>query len=169
MIIVQLAKTQFKSSAEILDTFGYSRKEDFKLYCTVSAITKNTQGLSLRVDSDIKQLFENSDKPEIGDFVVWSLNTLHNRLLEKHNETFWVEATSIYDNGIEYFQYSFVKHTKKPIISQFDILVNQGIITLDHLIKRNSKGQVVEKGPIFKIKPKGLDLLFPPSENYNLL
>jgi hypothetical protein len=100
---------------------------------------------------------------------VWSLNTLHYRLLEKHNETFWVEATSIYDNGIEYFQYSFVKHTKKPIISQFDILVNQGIITLDHLIKRNSKGQVVEKGPIFKIKPKGLDLLFPPSENYNLL
>lgn len=163
------ALSKFKSSAEILDTFGYSREEDFKLYCTVSAITKNTQGLSLRVDSDIKQLFENSDKPEIGDFVVWSLNTLHNRLLEKHNETFWVEATSIYDNGIEYFQYSFVKHTKKPIISQFDILVNQGIITLDHLIKRNSKGQVVEKGPIFKIKPKGLDLLFPPSENYNLL
>ena len=62
-----------------------------------------------------------------------------------------------------------VEHTKKPITSQFDILIDQGIITLDHLIKRKTNGKVVEKGPIFKIKPSGLDLLFPPSEKYNLI
>jgi hypothetical protein len=161
--------SKFKSSAEILDAFGYHREEDFKLYCTVSAITRNSQGLALRLDSDIKQLVENSDKPEIGDFVVWTLSTLHNRLIEKHKETFWVEATSTYIDGLEHFQYSIVEHTKKPITSQFDILVDQGIITLDHLIKRNSNGKVVEKGPIFKIKQIGLDLLFPPSEKYNLI
>ncbi|KIX22444.1 hypothetical protein SY27_00915 [Flavobacterium sp. 316] len=161
--------SKFKSSAEILDAFGYYREDDFKLYCTVSAITRNSQGLSLKLDSDIKQLIENSNKPEIGDFVVWTLDTLHSRLKEKHRETFWVEADSTYIDGREYFQYSFVEHTKKPITSQFDILVDQGIITLDHLIKRNSKGKVVEKGPLFKIKPKGLDLLFPPSEKYNLI
>lgn len=160
--------SKFKSSAEILDAFGYQREDDFKLYCTVSAITSNSQGLSLRLDSDIKQLIENSDKPEIGDFVVWTLDKLHGRLKEKHKETFWVEAESTYIDGKEYFQYSFVEHTKKPITSQFDILLDQGIITLDHLIKRNSKGKVVEKGPLFKIKPNGLDLLFPPSEKYNL-
>lgn len=161
--------SKFKSSAEILNTFGYFREDDFKLYCTVSAITRNSQGLALRLDSDIKQLVENSDKPEVGDFVIWSLKTLHNRLLEKHKETFWVEATNTFVDGREYFQYSIVEHTKKPITSQFAILVDQGIITLDHLIKRNSNGKVVEKGPIFKIKPKGLDLLFPPSEKYNLI
>lgn len=161
--------SKYKSSAEILDNFGYHRQEDFKLYCTVSAITRNSQGLALRLDSDIMQIIENSDKPEIGDFVIWTLNTLHNRLLEKHKETFWVEATSTFVDGMEYFQYYLVEHTKKPITSQFDILVDQGIITLDHLIKRNSKGKVVEKGPLFKIKPKGLDLLFPPSEKYNLI
>lgn len=161
--------SKFKSSAEILDAFGYHREDDFKLYCTVSAITRNSQGLSLKLDSDIKQLIENSDKPEVGDFVVWTLDTLHSRLKEKHKETFWVEADSTYIDGREQFQYSFVEHTKKPITSQFDILVDQGIITLDHLIKRNSKGKVVEKGPLFKIKPKGLDLLFPPSEKYNLI
>ncbi|MBN2777538.1 MAG: MvaI/BcnI restriction endonuclease family protein [Bacteroidales bacterium] len=161
--------SQFKSSAEILDEFGYYSKTDFKLYCTVSAIRRNSQGLSLRLDSEIKQLVENSNKPEIGDFVIWPLNTLHNRLLEKHKETFWVEAISTYISGLEHFQYSIVEHTKKPIISQFDILIDQGIITLDHLIKRNSKGKVVEKGPIFKIKPKALDLLFPPSDKYNLI
>lgn len=160
--------SKFKSSAEILDAFGYQREDDFKLYCTVSAITTNSQGLSLKLDSDIKQLIENSDKPEIGDFVVWTLDKLHGRLKEKHKETFWVEAESTYKDGKEHFQYSFVEHTKKPITSQFDILLDQGIITLDHLIKRNSKGKVVEKGPLFKIKPSGLDLLFPPSEKYNL-
>ncbi len=161
--------SKFKSSAEILDKFGYQRNSDFKLYCTVSAITRNSQGLSLRHDSDIKQLIENSDKPEIGDFVVWTLDTLHSRLQEKHKETFWVEANSTLIDGREHFQYSLVEHTKKPITSQFDILVNQGIITLDHLIKRSSNGKVVEKGPLFKIKPKGIDLLFPPSEKYKLI
>ncbi len=161
--------SKFKSSAEILDNFGYWREDDFKLYCTVSAITKNSQGLSLKMDTDIKQLIENSDKPQIGDFVVWTLDGLHSRLLEKHRETFWVEADSTIIDGKEHFLYTNVEHTKKPIPSQFDILIEQGVITLDHLIKRNSKGKVVEKGPLFKIKPKGLDLLFPPSEHYNLI
>ena len=62
-----------------------------------------------------------------------------------------------------------VEHTKKQITSQFDLLIDQGIITLDHLIKRKPDGKVVEKGPIFKIKPSGIDLLFPPSEKYSLL
>jgi len=161
--------SKFKSSTEILDNFGYEREEDFKLYCTVSAITRNSQGLNLRIDNDIKQLIENSEKPEIGDFVVWTLDKLHNRLKSKHKETFWVEAESTRINDREYFQYKLVEHTKKPIISQFDLLIEQGIITRDHLIKRNSKGKVVEKGPLFKIKPKGIELLFPPSDSYNLI
>ena len=44
--------SKFKSSAEILDNFGYDREEDFKLNCTVSAIVRNSQGLNLRLDSD---------------------------------------------------------------------------------------------------------------------
>jgi len=161
--------SNFKSSAEILNTFGYNRGDDFKLYCTVSSLVRNSQGLKLRMDSKVNQLLENSDKPNIGDFVVWQLKTLHNRLLEKHNETFWIAADSIYIDGKEHFQYKKAEHTKKPIVTQFDILLDQGIITLDHLIKRKSSGGVVEKGPIFKIKPNALDLLFPPSNIYSLI
>ena len=161
--------SKFKSSAEILDAFGYNRGADFKLYCTVSALVRNSQGLMLRMDSKISQLLENSDKPTLNDFVVWSLDTLHNRLLEKHNETFWIAADSIPIGGKEHFQYKKVEHTKKPIVSQFDILVEQGFFTLDLLIKRKPTGSVVEKGPIFKIKPNALDLLFPPSQTYSLL
>ncbi|WKD86943.1 hypothetical protein KCTC32516_02323 [Polaribacter huanghezhanensis] len=161
--------SKFKSSGEILETFGYEREDDFKLYCTVSAITRNSQGLNLRLDSDIKQLIENSDKPEVGDFVVWTLDKLHNRLREKHKETFWVEAESTTINNREHFQYKLVEHTKKPITTQFDLLIEQGIITLDHLIKRTKTGGAKEKGPIFKIKPEGIELLFPPSESYSLI
>lgn len=161
--------SKFKSSAEILDEFGYKRGDDFKLYCTVSTLIRNSQGLKLKVDAEINQLIENSDKSSVGDFVVWGLETLHNRLLEKHNETFWIAADSLTIEGKEHFQYKNVEHTKKPIVSQFDILLEQGIITLDHLIKRKATGSVVEKGPIFKIKPNALDLLFPPSQSYALL
>lgn len=48
--------SKFKSSSEILDAFGYYREDDFKLYCTVSAITRNSQGLSLKLDPEIKCL-----------------------------------------------------------------------------------------------------------------
>lgn len=161
--------SKFKSSAEILNAFGYRRGEDFKLYCTVSTLVSNSQGLKLKMDSEISQLIENSDKASVGDFVVWGLDTLHKRLLEKHNETFWIAADSVTIGGKEHFQYKKVEHTKKPIVSQFDILLEQGIITLDHLIKRKPTGSVVEKGPIFKIKPNALDLLFPPSQSYSLL
>ena len=161
--------SKFKSSAEILDNFGYQREEDFKLYCTVSAITRNSQGLNLRIDNDIKQLIENSDKPEVGDFVVWTLDKLHNRLREKHKETFWVEAESTRINNREHFQYKLVEHTKKPITTQFDLLIEEGVITLDHLIKLTKTGGAKEKGPIFKIKPKGIELLFPPSKIYDLM
>ena len=161
--------SKFKSSAEILNEFGYNRGDDFKLYCTVSTIVRNSQGLALRMDAKINQLLENSNKSDIGDFIIWGIDNLHKRLLEKHNETFWIAADSKTVDGKEYFQYKKVEHTKKPIVSQFNILLEQGAITLDHLIKRKPTGSVVEKGPIFKIKPNALNLLFPPSQTYSLI
>lgn len=161
--------SKFKSSAEILNAFGYPKGSDYKLYCTVSAIVRNSQGLKLKLESDVKQLIENSDNSSLGDFAVWSLDTLHKRLLEKHNETFWIAADSIQKDGKEHFLFKKVEHTRKPIVSQFDILLDQGIITLDHLIKRTAEGKVVEKGPLFKIKPNALNLLFPPSQIVNLI
>jgi hypothetical protein len=161
--------SKLKSSAAILDAFGYWREENFKLYCTVRTTKRNSQGLQLKIDNDINQLFENSDLANFGDFAVWQLEKLHERLLEKHNETFWIGADSLMEDGKEYFQYKAVEHTRKPIVSQFDILLEQGIITMDHLIKRDKKGRVVEKGPLFKLKPNCLDLLFPPSKKYDLM
>ena len=83
----------------------------------------------LKIDYKLNQLVENANKVNIKDFVVWELDTLHNRLLEKHNETFWIAADSIFEDGKEYFRYKKVEHTKKPILSQFDLLIEQGVIS----------------------------------------
>jgi hypothetical protein len=91
------------------------------------------------MDTDISQLIENSDKSNIGDFVVWGLETLHSRLLEKHNETFWIAADSVFIDGKEHFQYKKAEHTKKPIVTQFDILLEQGIITQEEFDSKSSK------------------------------
>ena len=160
--------SKFKSSAEVLNNFGYNRNNDFKLRCTVSAKNFNSQGLTLIMQHENKLLIEKSNNSAIGEFLIWELDMLHKKLLEKHNETFWIAADPVFKNGIEHFIFKKVKHTKKPIITQFDILLEQGIITLDHLIKRTPTGGASEKGPLFKIKPLGIDLLFPPSVEYVL-
>jgi len=162
------SESSFKSSREILDTFGYQRDADFKLYCTVSAITSNSQGLSFEIDDRLGRLNERSDQKEIGVFATWLLEDLRNALAEKHNETFWIGATSSTINGHEHFDLKSIRHTRKPILSQFEILLSQGDITMDHLIKRNAKGRVAEKGPLFKINSSALPQLFPPSVNYEL-
>lgn len=162
--------SKFKSSREILENFGYyNRDGEFKLYCTVSTLSRNSQGLKFKLNQDLDRLIENSHDKQIGDFAVWLMDDLRKRVLEKHNETFWVTAKRQMINGTEHFQFTKVLHTRKPIPSQFDLLVEQGIITMDHLIKRDSRGSVSEKGPLFKIESSSLEMLFPPSQTYDLL
>ncbi len=160
--------SKMKSAQEILDNFGYLRGETLKLYCTISTVSRNSQGLMLRMDNQNNLLYENSNRPLIGDFAVWVLELLHSRLLHKHKETFWIAAEPINIAGKEHFHYKKVEHTQKPIPAQFDILLGQGLITVDHLIKRTTEGKVNEKGPLFKLAPKALGLLFPPSQVYHL-
>jgi len=121
------ANSKFKSSAQILANFGYTRGTDYKLYCTVSTKNRNSQGLQLELDRGASQLKENSSKAGIGDFIVWPLELLHKRLLQKHNETFWIAANTSIIGGIEHFLYHKAEHTSKPIVSNFDILLDQGV------------------------------------------
>jgi hypothetical protein len=62
-----------------------------------------------------------------------------------------------------------ILHTKKPIPSMFELLIEQGEITLDHLIKKDSKGRVSEKGSLFKISTSALSMLFPEQIKYSLV
>ena len=158
-----------KSSAQILDTYGYNRGDVKKLYCTVKATAPNSQGLILRVDEPkdlLQERFESADVSR--DVVSWKFDVLRNRLLTKHNETFWVGTATSKIDGTEHFHYKKVLHTRLPFASNFHTLCQEGVITLDHLIKRDVSGRVVEKGPLFKINPSDLGLLFPPPLQFDL-
>jgi len=157
-----------KSSADILDKYGYQRDVDFKLYCTISTQKPNSQGLQFFYDESSDQLIE---KDRDGNNVaIWPGKLLRERLLEKHAETFWINATSTMINGIEHFELISVTHTKRPLESQLLPLIQSGVITMDHLIKRKggSKPTVSEKGPLFKIDKRNLALLFPEPKTYFL-
>lgn len=158
--------SNFKSCEAILNKFGYYANGIFRLYCTVNSLTPNSQGLYWQIDESSQLLTEKSEK--YGPVATWELNKLHERLLTKHHETFWVSVTSKKEDGKEYFRYDRIEHTKNPIVSQFDILIQQGKITLDHLIKQETSGNVTEGGPSFKIKPNAINLLFPQSTIYEL-
>lgn len=161
--------SKFKSRTEILDTFGYWEEGVFRLYNTIRATGRNAQGLILRTDYELGYLFENSDRKEIGDFLTWELEVLKNTLATKHKETFWISAQSKHEQGKEHFLFDKVEHTKGPLLNQFGLLIDMGIITLDYPIKRLKNGSVVDKGCNFKLRPNALHLLFPPSVSYSLL
>lgn len=156
-----------KNSGEIVDRYGYMRDADLKLYCTINTKMPNSQGLQFEYRANEDLLVEKHTTD--GDVAYWQGAILRARLLEKHKETFWIQAESIFIDGHEHFILKSVIHTKNPLIGQFMQLLDEGIITMDHLIKRKNKtGAAAEKGPLFKINPRNLILLFPEQKEYKL-
>ncbi|MDC1096912.1 MvaI/BcnI family restriction endonuclease [Gammaproteobacteria bacterium] len=161
--------SRLKSSAQILDTYGYMRGIERKLYCTVRASSPNTQNLMLQLDEPADLLHEIYCGERDPAYVAsWPLALLMKRLREKHTETFWIGAESRGKGSNEEFLFKKVVHTRSPFLSLFGTLCSQDVITLDHLIKRDCSGRVTEKGPLFKIHSDNLDLLFPPPQEHGL-
>lgn len=159
--------SKLKSGREIVALYGYDCGDGRKTYQnTVQCNQPNSQGLGLNLEL-VKELLELKHFGEkIDDVAVWALQKLHERLNEKHHETFWITVENEIRDGREYFRYSSIEHTRNPIIPQFDILLDTGLITVDLLLSRPSgHGDTYS----FKIKKKGMPLLFPESITYNLL
>lgn len=90
-------------------------------------------------------------------------------MVEKHKETFWIKADSVMIDDVEHFVLKSIIHTKNPLQNQLVQLISEGVVTMDHLIKRvGTTGSAQEKGPLFKIKPSALGLLFPEPKEYIL-
>lgn len=158
--------SKLKSGKEIVKHYGYDCGDGRLTYQnTVQCNRPNAQGLVLNIESVKEWLELKSYGDKTDDVAVWLLRHLHERLSEKHHETFWIEVENDVHDGKEYFRYKSIEHTRNPIISQFDILLDTGLITVDLLLCRPSgHGDTFS----FKIKKKGMPLLFPESINYNL-
>ena len=129
----------------------------------------NSQGLQFEVKEADKWLREFYAREPVQEVCIWRLDRLHERLAEKHRETFWVKAKSIQRSGSEWFQLESVTHTTRPSLNQFDRLLTDGTVTMDHLIKRKASGRVTEKGPLFKIhRPRIGELFLGEPRSYSL-
>ncbi|MDY4173675.1 MAG: MvaI/BcnI family restriction endonuclease [Evtepia sp.] len=155
-----------KSGREIVEKYGYVNEDNFKTYQnTVQCTPPNSQMLFLNVNHFDENLELQAKRQRIEDIVVWRLVKLHQRLQTKHRETFWIEVENEFSDGKEYFRYKQIEHTKNPNVGQFDVLLEQNIITVDLLLCRPSgHGDTYS----FKIKKKGMPLLFPESIIYEI-
>ena len=146
--------------------YGYLADDGKKTYQNTAQFDPpNSQGLFLNVNQ-LKALLElQAQKSRVEDVAAWRLIKLHQRLTTKHHETFWIEDENAIHDNKEYFCYKQIKHTRNPNVGQFDILLEQNLITVDLLLCRPSgNGDTYS----FKIKKKGMPLLFPESLIYNL-
>ena len=153
-----------KSGREIVAKYGYLTNDGKRTYQnTVQCAPPNSQNLFLNVNQ-LKALLElQAQNTRVEDVAVWRLLKLHQRLSTKHHETFWIEVENAIHDNKEYFCYKQIEHTRNPNIGQFDILLEQNLITVDLLLSRPSgNGDTYS----FKIKKKGMPLLFPESIIY---
>lgn len=155
-----------KSGRQIVERYGYYTEGSKKTYQnTVQCTPPNSQFLFLNVNQTEDKLELQAQMKRLEDVAAWRLMKLHQRLLTKHHETFWIEVENEKHDGKEYFRYKQIEHTKNPNVGQFDVLIEQNIITVDLLLCRPSgHGDTYS----FKIKKKGMPLLFPESVIYNL-
>lgn len=155
-----------KSGRQIVEKYGYYTEDGKKTYQnTVQCTPPNSQFLFLNVNPTDERLELQAKMKRLEDVAAWRLMKLHQRLLTKHHETFWIEVENEKHDGKEYFRYKQIEHTKNPNVGQFDVLIEQNVITVDLLLCRPSgHGDTYS----FKIKKKGMQLLFPESVIYNL-
>ncbi len=98
------------------------------------------------------------------------LTSLRQQLLTKHHETFWVYAESKNQDGIEWFRYDKIIHTKNPNDSLFGALIESDKIMVDLVahISESNPTKCRDHGMLFKMWPADLPLLFGEPEEYDL-
>lgn len=160
-----------KSSQEIVDEYGYDRDGGRKLYVSVRARRPNPQGLYLELDRASgllreRHVHEGSDTT--AEVAAWKLDALKARLAQRHPASAWITANVERRGGEEYFHYRYVRFTDEPRVDRLPDLIEQGTVTMDHLIF-SSEGNTTEKGPLFKIRPDNVRALFPEGPRYDLM
>ena len=156
-------------AADILRNFGYynADKKRRQLYCTITN-TPNPQGLYLDAGDEVDLWNRAQTSGFCGNVAVWALETLRERMLEKHRETFWIRASSQFTNGIEYLRYDAVRHTRSPNVGNLGNYFDAGMISVDYTLSGRPRGGVRDHGYIFKVASDKFHHLFPLEKVYIL-
>ena len=160
---------------EIIDNYGKvqvprgSREARLQLYETFRCSRPNAYDLVLEVDVNDDRLNLLHQEERLRKYVsAWRLKNLRDALTLKHHETFWIKAQSETRNGIEYFRYDKVLHTKNPNTSLLAPLLEADKITIDLAAHYKPDGKWRDHGILFKMAPNDLPLLLGEPKEYIL-
>ncbi len=164
------------SYREIVDNYGKvqvprgSTIARLQMYETLLCSRKNAYDLVLEVDSNKDELdLMHESEERVRKYVsAWYMKSLREALLLKHHETFWIKAQSENREGIEFFRYDKVLHTKKPNASLLAPLIESDKITIDLAAHYKPDGKWRDHGVLFKMKPDDLPLLLGEPREYIL-
>jgi len=165
--------SRIQSGKELLFARGkyFEERGRVQLRHTLTTKKANSFDLQLMLDNKNEQLHQiyTGSNPPIKD-VLWEMPTLVDALRQKHTETFWVTAKTKGDTGAadEEFWYQELRHTGNLDESAFSVLLELGLITVDYTNWEYKPKLHKDKGYLFKLKPKHLDLLFDSVNTYDL-
>ncbi len=151
----QIPRGQTEARLQLYETFRCSRVNAYDLMLNIDM---NTDKLCILHESDNRRKFVSA----------WKMNELKATLLTKHPETFWVKAVSENRDGIEYFRYDEVLHTKNPNVSLLAPLLEADKITIDLAAHFKADGKWRDHGMLFKMLPKDLPLILGDPIEYIL-
>ena len=152
--------------SEVLNEYGYlDENERFNLYCSVFGHEKNTLNWKLEVDRINKQInIFNNDK--IVTF--WDFEKIEERILKKHDQTFFVYSDTKIENGKEYFLYNKILITQKASLENFLKLIENGKVCMDFVMHRKKNGTTRDHGFLWRIRSNSIPDLFEKQKTVNL-
>ncbi len=150
---MQVPRGASEARLQLYETFRVSRPNAYGL---VLEVNENADRLDMKYQDDDKRSYVAS----------WTMKLLRDRLRTKHPETFWVGATSEIIDGVEYFRYVRVMHTKNPNVSLLAPLIEADKVTLDLAAHFDADGKWRDHGILFKMDKKNFPLLFSDPEEF---
>ena len=163
------------SYRQIVDAYGKvqvprgSTVARMQMYETLMCARPNAYDLILDVDINNDMLNIMHQGERVKKYVsAWYLENLRKALLLKHRETFWIKAQSETRDGVEFFRYDKVLHTKNPNASLLAPLFESNKITVDLAAHYKADGKWRDHGVLFKMMPNDLPLLLGEPKEYIL-
>lgn len=165
--------SNIKSSGELAAKYGRPNPDKgyvSSLFCTTSSLTVNSFGLQLSVDFRNRRLSENFvTKTSTDTLLNWDVDVLDSKI-QKLGHTAIVTGLPVDFNGNKSFHFRYVELLGKPKLGVFLELIEDGTITLDHLISQKvGVNAAREQGPLFKIRGDSRDILYDSVERFDLL
>lgn len=164
----QTPRGESEPRLQMYETLRVSRSNAYDLQLAVNIDSDELRIMHINIEESNNADRTNQQASRIANYVSgWHLQNLRDALLLKHHETFWVKARSENRNGIEYFSYDKVLHTKKPNATLLAPLIQADKITIDLAAHYKPDGKWRDHGVLFKMKPEDIPLLLGNPEEYD--